>query len=347
MTSNLDLLTGEESSLDFKAYFDPQSKGDWCELIKDLIAMTNSGGGIIVVGVNDDGTPALNSDVAPLLAVDPADLTNKIHSYTHQHFADFDVVPDVRHEKPVAVIDIKGSDIPIVFTAHGGYEAPGGKGQKAAFVKGSVYFRHGAKSEPGTTDDLREAIERRLEQVKGFWLDGIGKVMTAPAGAEVQIVQRAVILTTSGEAVPVRLTSDGSVPAVGVNNVTLQDVPDAAAIRLTNDENAPVFSVMQTDKLYPHRQTEVLKKHAERLDGKARISSHDLQCVRRIYIVDENPMFSYKAQHSPRKYTDSFVDWLLKMHADSPQFFQEIRDSVRQSQEGSGIQKIPIPTDKK
>jgi hypothetical protein len=335
MTSNLDLLTGEESSLDFKAYFDPQSKGDWCELIKDLIAMTNSGGGIIVVGVNDDGTPALNSDVAPLLAVDPADLTNKIHSYTHQHFADFDVVPDVRHEKPVAVIDIKGSDIPIVFTAHGGYEAPGGKGQKAAFVKGSVYFRHGAKSEPGTTDDLREAIERRLEQVKGFWLDGIGKVMTAPAGAEVQIVQRAVILTTSGEA------------AVGVNNVTLQDVPDAAAIRLTNDENAPVFSVMQTDKLYPHRQTEVLKKLAERLDGKARISSHDLQCVRRIYIVDENPMFSYKAQHSPRKYTDSFVDWLLKMHADSPQFFQEIRDSVRQSQEGSGIQKIPIPTDKK
>jgi hypothetical protein len=286
MTSNLDLLTGEESSLDFKAYFDPQSKGDWCELIKDLIAMTNSGGGIIVVGVNDDGTPALNSDVAPLLAVDPADLTNKIHSYTHQHFADFDVVPDVRHEKPVAVIDIKGSDIPIVFTAHGGYEAPGGKGQKAAFVKGSVYFRHGAKSEPGTTDDLREAIERRLEQVKGFWLDGIGKVMTAPAGAEVQIVQRAVILTTSGEAVPVRLTSDGSVPAVGVNNVTLQDVPDAAAIRLTNDENAPVFSVMQTDKLYPHRQTEVLKKLAERLDGKARISSHDLQCVRRIYIVD-------------------------------------------------------------
>ena len=67
---------------------------------------------------------------------------------------------------------------------------------------------------------------------------------------------------------PVRLTSDGSAPAVGINNVTLQDVPDATAIRLTNDENAPVFSVMQTDKLYPHRQTELLKRLAERLDGK-------------------------------------------------------------------------------
>jgi len=56
MTSNLDLLTGEGPSLDFKAYFDPQSKGDWCELIKDILAMTNSGGGLIIVGVNDDGT---------------------------------------------------------------------------------------------------------------------------------------------------------------------------------------------------------------------------------------------------------------------------------------------------
>jgi Putative DNA-binding domain len=347
MTSNLDLLTGEESSLDFKAYFDPQSKGDWCELIKGLIAMTNSGGGIIVVGVNDDGTAALNSDVAPLLAVDSADVTNKIHSYTHQHFADFDIVSDVRHGQPVAVIDVKGSDIPIVFTAHGGYEAPGGKGQKAAFVKGSVYFRHGAKSEPGTTDDLREAIERRLEQVKEFWLNGIGKVMTAPAGAEVQIVQRAVTVTSSGEAMPVRLASDGSAPAVGINNATLQDAPDATAIRLTNDENAPVFSVMQTDKLYPHRQTELLKRLAERLDGNFKISSHDLQCVRRVYIVDENPMFSYQSQHSPRKYTDGFVDWILKMCAENPKFFQNIRDSIRQSQEGSDIKRLPILTDKK
>jgi hypothetical protein len=346
MTSNLDFLTGEGPSLDFKAYFDPQSKGDWCELIKDLIAMTNSGGGIIIVGVNDDGTAALNSDVAPLLAVDPADVTNKIHSYTHQHFADFDIVSDVRHGKAVAVIDIKGSDIPVVFTAHGGYEAPGGKGQKAAFVKGSVYFRHGAKSEPGTTDDLREAIESRIEHVKGFWLNGIGKIMTAPAGAEVQIVQRAVTLANSGEAMPVRLTSDGSAPAVGINNVTLQDVPDATAIRLTNDENAPSFSVMQTDKLYPHRQKELLKKLAERLEGKVTISSHDLHCVRRVYIVDDDPMFSYQAQHSPRKYTDGFVDWLLKMYADNPKFFQEIRDSIRQSQEGPDIQRVPIPTDK-
>jgi hypothetical protein len=328
MTSNLDLLTGESACLDFKESFDPQSKGDWCELIKDMIAMSNSGGGLIIVGVNDDGTHAVNSDVGPLLAVDPADVTNKIHSYTSQHFADFEIVPDIRCEKPVAVIDVKASEIPIVFTAHGGYEGPGGK-QKAAFVKGSVYFRHGAKSEPGTTDDLRDAIDRRLEQVKGFWLDGIGKIMTAPAGSEVQVIQRAIMLTNSEEATPVRLTADSNAPAIGVNNVTLRDSPDATAIRLTNDENAPTLSVMQADKLYPYRQKELLKRLAERLDSGTSVSSHDLQCVRRAYKIDENPMFTYQAQHSPRKYTEGFVDWLLSKHQENPDFFQQARDLAR------------------
>jgi hypothetical protein len=329
MTSNLDLLTGESGSLDFKSAFDPQSKQDWCELIKDMIAMSNSGGGLIIVGVNDDGTPAENSDLSPLLSVDPADVTNKIHSYTDQHFAKFDIVPDIRHEKAVAVIDIGASDTPIVFTAHGGYAASGG--QKAAFLRGSVYFRHGAKSEPGTTDDLREAIERRLEQVKEFWLAGIGKIMTAPAGSEVQIVQREITLTNSEEAIPVRLTGDGTAPAIGINNVTLRDTPDAAAIRLTNDENAPTLSVMQADKLYPYRHKELLKRIAERLDGDTTVSSHDLQCVRRAYKIDENPMFTYQAQHSPRKYTEGFVDWLLDKHKESSEFFQQARSLGRQT----------------
>jgi hypothetical protein len=71
MITDVDTLTGESASADFKSSFDPQSKQDWCELIKDIIAMSNSGGGLIIVGVDDDGNPLANMDVAPLLAVDP------------------------------------------------------------------------------------------------------------------------------------------------------------------------------------------------------------------------------------------------------------------------------------
>lgn len=289
--------------------------------------MSNSGGGTIVVGVDDDGNLS-NSDSAPLLAVDPADVTNRIHSYTDQHFAAFDIVQGLRFGKPVAVVKVGASRIPIVFTAHGGYAAPGG-GQKAAFVKGSVYFRHGAKSEPGTTDDLRQALERELEQVKGFWLDGIGKVMAAPAGSTVQIVQRAITLKDSAEATPVRPTTGDGAPTVGVDSVALRDTPEATAIRLTNDESAPTLSVMQADKLYPHRQKELVRRLAECLGGQATVSGHDLQCVRRVHKVDDDPMFSYQAQHSPRKYTEAFVDWLVSKHFEDPKFFQHAREVVR------------------
>ena len=51
---DLDAIDGESGSVDFKASFDPKSTQDWCELIKDIIAMTNSGGGTIIIGVADD-----------------------------------------------------------------------------------------------------------------------------------------------------------------------------------------------------------------------------------------------------------------------------------------------------
>ena len=39
----------ERKRVDFKSSFNVQSNGEWCELIKDLVAMANSGGGVVVV----------------------------------------------------------------------------------------------------------------------------------------------------------------------------------------------------------------------------------------------------------------------------------------------------------
>jgi predicted HTH transcriptional regulator len=53
---DLDAISDESATVDFKAAFDPKSKQDWCELIKDTMAMTNSGGGMLIVGIADDGS---------------------------------------------------------------------------------------------------------------------------------------------------------------------------------------------------------------------------------------------------------------------------------------------------
>jgi hypothetical protein len=165
--------------------------------------------------------------------------------------------------------------------------------------------------------------------VKGFWLDGIGKVMAAPAGSTVQIVERAVKLRDSPDATPVRLTTGDGAQTVGADSVVLRDIPEATAIRLTTDESAPTLSVMQADKLYPYRQKELVRRLAERLDGQVAVGGHDLQCVRRVHKIDDDPMFSYQAQHSPRKYTEAYVDWLVSKYAEDPKFFQHARELVR------------------
>jgi hypothetical protein len=86
---------------------------------------------------------------------------------------------------------------------------------------------------------------------------------------------------------------------------------------------------MQADKLYPYRQKELLKVLAQRLEGRITVTSADLQIARRLYAVDDDPNLSYQAQHSPRKYTDAFVDWLLDRFAADPTFFQKNREAAR------------------
>jgi predicted HTH transcriptional regulator len=50
--------TRETSRVDFKREFDPSSTAEFLQLIKDLVAMANSGGGCLIVGIDDDGTPS-------------------------------------------------------------------------------------------------------------------------------------------------------------------------------------------------------------------------------------------------------------------------------------------------
>jgi hypothetical protein len=296
---NLD-SPSETDSLDFKSQFDPASRQDWCELIKDIVAMANTGGGSIVFGVNDDGTPS-SADIRPVLGLDPADITNKVHSYTELQFADFELAPGTRQAQCVAVLRVSGVRFPIVFTAPGTYPTGAGS-QKAAFSKGTVYFRHGPKSEPGTTEDLRATLERELEHVKEFWFQGISKVVAAPPGSTVQVVQQ---------------------------EVTLRNAPEATPVRLTTEEGAPVFRAIQADVLYPYRQKELVRCLAGRLGPKV-AGPHDLLCVRRVHHTDDNPTFSYMAQWSPRQYSDAFVEWLVQQYAADGKFFVKAREAYHQ-----------------
>lgn len=156
----------ESGILEFKEGFhqDPLSKeatGAWCEIIKDIVAMANTNGGFILLGLRNDGSVS-EVDVAPFVSIDPAKITDKIYSYTGAHFDGFHLSSEYKDGKLIAVLQIEEAENILVFINPGNYIDSHGK-QKSAFTVGATYVRHGAKSEPCTAEDMHKIVSRKVE----------------------------------------------------------------------------------------------------------------------------------------------------------------------------------------
>lgn len=208
----------ESKYIEFKSTFDPAIAREWCELVKDIVAIANSGGGIIVFGLGNQGIPT-GAPVDAIAGIDPADIGNKISKYTGPAELELDIVRPTKDGHGLVAFIIHSVSIPLVFQKPGTYDVGSGH-QRTAFSSGTVYFRHGAKSEPGTTDDIRKVIERQLEHIRKSWLKGVRKVVQAPAGSQVVTVS------------PVHGTSPGLFLPSTVRAV---NDPTAIPVRLTRD----------------------------------------------------------------------------------------------------------------
>ena len=201
----------ESRYVEFIEKFDPNQAKDWCEIIKEVVAMANSGRGIIVIGVRNDGSSS-GEDVSGILRTDPAQITDKIAKYTGEQFDKFAVQEADRNGCKIAVLEVDSVSIPMVFTQPGTYGIGSGK-SASAFAKGSVYFRHGAKSEPGNTNDLRKSLERELTRTRKSLLKDIRKVIHAPIGHQVKVLPPGVVESELPSVYPIRIVDDLSAPA--------------------------------------------------------------------------------------------------------------------------------------
>lgn len=286
----------ESKSVEFKESLNVASTGEWVEIIKDMVAIANSGGGIILIGVDNHGKPNA-FDIKPLLEFDSADITNKIHKYTGVQFAEFELLEEEKAGQKIAALAIQGVSIPIVFTKPGTYDIGGGK-QKTVFGIGTIYFRHGAKSDPGNTEDIRKAIERQLESIRKDWIRGVRKVVTAPQGSQ--------IVVASGE-------------------VKESSSPEATPIRLVDDPSAPAYRKIDFDVSHPNRLKELVRKLNEELKGKGSVSTYDVLCLRRLYKLDENSKYCHKPIFGSMQYSETLIDWIIKQVNANPRFLEQSR----------------------
>jgi len=291
----------ESKYLDFKSEFDVSSAEAWCSLIKDIVAFANSGGGIIVFGVSDDGE-SVESDTSEILKCDIADITNRIAKYTGFQFSDIEIVEVGRGSMMHPAFLISRTEAPIVFTKPGTYDIGGGK-QKTAFAQGTVYFRHGAKSEPGNRDDLVQWRDSELTRLRKTWLGGIRKVVKAPPGHTISVVP------TGSTGV-----SDQAIPAT-----------------ISTDPAAPKFVPRNAEEIWPYRQKDLIKEVNKSLGKGIRMNPYDVQCIKREFdIMNSHPEFAYKSHHlSSPQYSSAFVAWIVRQVQADSDFFRKARDRYR------------------
>lgn len=300
--------SSESKYLDFKREFDIGSTEAWCNLIKDVVAMANSGGGMVVFGVENDGVSCA-MDHAALLAYDTADITNKISKYTNYQFSEIEIIEVLRGGKTHAAFLISATDVPVVFTKPGEYETADKK-KKSAFTQGTIYFRHGSKSEPGNRDDLARWREREIERARKTWMRGIRKVVETGPEETVTVISSSAMSPKFGSIVKAAVTSD----------------PAAVRVAPSNAE-----------EIWPYRQVDVIREVNKRVGEKV-INPFDITCLKsNLEIFKKHPEHAYKphSMTSPQ-YSDAFVEWLVDQYKKNKNFFKKAREEFSASKKRQG-----------
>jgi EC042_2821-lke REase len=262
----------------------------WPELLKDVAAMANSGGGVIVLGRNADG-----SDAGWDAALDRAEMIDAFAPFVGERFDDFSVVASTNGSRFAVIIVPPRLHAPLVFEKAGTYTDAQSR-EKTAFARGTIYFRHGSRSAPGTARDVQRFILHELDDQRRGWARNVRKVASAPRDAQVLVVKP--------------------------RQATLPEV------RVVDDPNAPTLARTDFDLTHPYRQTEVVRTVNERV-GRKLVSGYDLQCVRKVYDVAHRPEFFHQPKFGSPQYSEAFVSWLVSEWQKDAEFFAKAKAIVR------------------
>ena len=286
----------EKETFAFKRDFSPTAEG-WIGLVKEIAALANSGGGVIVFGVDDRGAP---SDAGPgsMLDLDPAAVAEQFQKYTGVKIG-VERRAVEKNGQRLAALMVPEADYPIPFVQPGAFSAPAEKReagihQLTEFGRGTVYFRHGNKSELAEHADFVKFFDRVLERKRQVWLEGIRQVVEAPAG-------KTAVVSYDDEPQP--LASPSSV--------------------------VPRYVSTDPDKTHPYTPKELITALNARVTDR-RITNYDILAVRFHYELSHREEFIFQMHMTSPRYSDQFLEWLIACHRADPEFFDRARAAYAQ-----------------
>lgn len=295
------MLQCETASVEFKSAFDTNDRRLWPQLIRSVIAMHNSGGGVIVFGLGSDGEPA-GTDVCAVLKCDPIQISEKVKHYTDRPLPNVLVESFSKGSANYPGWIIPSASVPLPFSRHGDVHNGKEKPEKL-FHPGQVYVRRGPSSVPADAEDFAQIVSRIRSLERQEFAAQIGKFAVVPPGHTIQVLAPGAVVSSSAP---------------------------AGAVRITDDPSAPAAIVVDKFKTHPHRQRELVQRLATRIPG-CRANGHDITCIRKLYASEiEAKGFIYNPPHSSPHYSDDFAEWIVGRIGSDPAFLDKTRAALKQ-----------------
>jgi hypothetical protein len=118
-------------------------------------------------------------------------------------------------------------------------------------------------------------------------------------------------------------------------NGAIAIIENGLPVRLTTDAAAPAVRAFSPDDTHPYRQMDLIGRLGGLLPAGTRITTHDLQSVRNVYGVPQNPAYYYKGRFGSAQYSDAYALWIARSYADNAAFFSDARLRYREALGGT------------
>lgn len=183
----------ERAGLEHKAQLDLGNNADKVKLVAEVVAMANADGGLIRVGVTDDGTEVGISDELAN-KFDPARVADLVGSFTNPDHIEITIsrtnVPG-GHVVDLAVEQF--ADPPIVMCKDGNFDDNGR--QRSEFRKGDVLVRRGTRAQRAARGDFAAWTRLACETARRTFLDRVAFIAELPEDAHLQVAVAGADLT--------------------------------------------------------------------------------------------------------------------------------------------------------
>lgn len=220
----------ECAHFELKREFSP-STHSWAELAKDIVAMANSGGGVILFGVDDNGLRR-GLPESLLRVLDAAKVTDQLRRRAPSASVSTAYLERTYYKKLYGALIVQPLRVPLVFDKEWGYQGADGK-PRIAIQPGVLYVRTPGKSAPASQADVHQVWEQSVSLAFEKTMARIERVASLPFDSELIVTGEGTpdsgfLLVDKGEGRPVQIVADPDTPAVPLREVLATDVPFAS-----------------------------------------------------------------------------------------------------------------------